>query len=319
MKGEIKMKVSTFLQSCENFQYSKEYFDLYKEATELDLHHLYHEVYTESVYTENTEKKENFLKRIWNSIISLLKRFWKWVKSFFTKKDLKENLKKVKEDIKKEREEIKASHPNLSEKEVDQQVKEKTDGLELKFEFSEIQMQFFRAITKVNRKSVDEITFVPTFLEEAYYSENCDFHMEINRKLLQKNSSFDPTKVMSISRIAQGVDPRKNLSDLETVFLRIDDSIPFSFGEEVLDLNTVEDRLNAFEKQIQEGKDKLGEKYQNDINQINTKYKTHFKDSAEMVREFHVRIVHTISFYKEFYMFMNNFLSDLHNSFQKHK
>ena len=100
------MRLSTFLQSCENFQYSKEYFDLYKEAAELDLYDLYQETYTESVYTENTEKKEGFFKKIWNGIISLLQKFWKWLKSFFVKNNDKDFQKKLQDALQGERERI---------------------------------------------------------------------------------------------------------------------------------------------------------------------------------------------------------------------
>ena len=123
------MKVSEFIRECENFQYSKEYFDLYKEATELDVMntwlecqefkaaHAEDENFNESYFvespaqekveekkTETDEKEEGFFKSIWTKIKSLFSRFWNWVKSFFTKNDISKEaaaLNKTVEEAKK--------------------------------------------------------------------------------------------------------------------------------------------------------------------------------------------------------------------------
>lgn len=123
------MKVSEFIRECENFQYSKEYFDLYKEATELDVMntwlecqefkaaHVEDENFNESYFVESPaqekveekkketdEKEEGFFKSIWSKIKSLFSRFWNWVKSFFTKNDISKEaaaLNKTVEEAKK--------------------------------------------------------------------------------------------------------------------------------------------------------------------------------------------------------------------------
>ena len=88
------MKVSEFINECNNFKYSKEYFDLYKEESEINVLNLYIESYYYTEDAANVEetkktvekKEEGFFKSIWNKIKSLLTKFWNWVKSFFTKK-----------------------------------------------------------------------------------------------------------------------------------------------------------------------------------------------------------------------------------------
>lgn len=83
------MKVSEFLQECDNFAYSKEYFELYKEASELEVMYLYDDVFSEAAGTKQQTaqtiktKEDGFIKKIWKNIVSILQRFWNWVSSFF--------------------------------------------------------------------------------------------------------------------------------------------------------------------------------------------------------------------------------------------
>lgn len=121
------MKVSQFITECENYSYSKEYFTLYKEACELDL------ASTMGIYTEATEeKKEGFFKKIWNGIISLLKKFWNWIKSFFTKNNPKDSIEKAQKAIEKERERSKLTTKKLEEEITDLKINLITVRAELK-------------------------------------------------------------------------------------------------------------------------------------------------------------------------------------------
>ena len=148
------MKLSEFITECDNFEYSKEYFELYKEACELDVMELWLEcqdaslynqeenIYEESYFMEADEskkediqnkvdtKKENFFKRIWKNIVSLFRRFWNWVKSFFSKNTLKEDIQKTQEASTKAAEHIKQIEMKngKSEKEAEKIAEEKIES-----------------------------------------------------------------------------------------------------------------------------------------------------------------------------------------------
>ena len=103
------MTVQEFITECENYQYSREYYDLYKEASELEVAEVWLECQAASSYyeenfneftdsylieaaskdkvtdvTEGLKAKEagffkkigNRIARIWNAIISFFKRIW---------------------------------------------------------------------------------------------------------------------------------------------------------------------------------------------------------------------------------------------------
>ena len=98
------MKMSQFIMECENFEHSKEYFDIYKEACELDLADLWLEqqyfadvtkkegIFTESYFMEaaadaqkkeveenSNKKSEGFFKKIFNVVLNAIVRFLTWV------------------------------------------------------------------------------------------------------------------------------------------------------------------------------------------------------------------------------------------------
>lgn len=98
------MKMSQFITECENFKHSKEYFDIYKEACELDLADLWLEqqyfadvtkkegIFTESYFMEaaadeekkevqenSNKKEEGFFKKIWNVVLNAIVRFLTWI------------------------------------------------------------------------------------------------------------------------------------------------------------------------------------------------------------------------------------------------
>ena len=92
------MTINDFLEYCENFTSSKEYFDLYKEATELDVSELWleHQCYldlqdktdenfNESYYVEaaSAETEENIAKNTEEKKDGFFKNIWKKIKSIF--------------------------------------------------------------------------------------------------------------------------------------------------------------------------------------------------------------------------------------------
>ena len=81
------MTVNQFISECKSFPYSKEYFELYKEECELNIMNLYNDNFYEDGNDKDVKKKkEGFFKNIWNTIKSLLTKFWNWLKSFFSSK-----------------------------------------------------------------------------------------------------------------------------------------------------------------------------------------------------------------------------------------
>ena len=110
------MTVSEFINECNNFEYSKEYFDLYKEEQELNNLSVYMQssYYTESsvenqkATSEKKEQKESgFFRKIYEKVVSLLKKFWNWIKSFFgfgeksPAKQIQKDLECIQGDIEK--------------------------------------------------------------------------------------------------------------------------------------------------------------------------------------------------------------------------
>lgn len=85
------MKLSQFIRECESFPYSKEYFELYKEGTELEIVELYHTNFCEDGNNTQTDNS-GFFSKIWNWIKNLFTRFFNWVKSIFSSKKQKEDV-----------------------------------------------------------------------------------------------------------------------------------------------------------------------------------------------------------------------------------
>lgn len=138
----IIMKLSEFIRECNNFEYSKEYFELYKEASEIELMEVWLEcqdaslynreekIYNESYFLEADnskkediqnrigKKKENFFKRIWKNIVGLFKRFWNWIKKFFTRNTVKHDIENAQEAIAKLAKNMKKEE-KISDREVE--------------------------------------------------------------------------------------------------------------------------------------------------------------------------------------------------------
>ena len=162
------MKLSTFITECENYSYSKEYFTLYKEACELDL------ASTMGIYTEATEeKKEGFFKRIWNGIISLLKKFWNWLKSFFVKNNPKDSIEAAQKAIEEERKKYKSSTAKLEEEISD--LKNKLVDVE-----DELKISKTRADGLEERKN-KHIQGLKSLMKENLQEQKENYEKEIKR------------------------------------------------------------------------------------------------------------------------------------------
>ena len=97
-----------FLNECENYQYSKEYYEIMKESAELMLMEQFHnaqvfskhntETFSEGYLMESVNeeyiaenaneigtKALNIIKKIGSSIINLFKKFFKWIQGLFNK------------------------------------------------------------------------------------------------------------------------------------------------------------------------------------------------------------------------------------------
>lgn len=109
------MTVNEFINECNNFEYSKEYFDLYKEEQELNNLSVYMQssYYTESsvenqkVMLEKKEEKESgFFRKIYEKVVSLFKNFWKWIKKFIFGFEEKSPAKQIQNDFEDIQEDI---------------------------------------------------------------------------------------------------------------------------------------------------------------------------------------------------------------------
>ena len=122
------MTLGEYFKEAEAYEYSKEYFDIIKETTELDLIALYlenydymqerieygEEIHESVMFTEATEEvKECFFKKIWNGILKILKALVKpfmalytFLKNIFINKEAEEKKRIAKaEKLIAEREE----------------------------------------------------------------------------------------------------------------------------------------------------------------------------------------------------------------------
>ena len=129
------MDLREYVEYCRNFEYSKDFYNLYKEASEIDLATIYTESQSammdyptmfegvsaqylmekseekaEEVKEKTGEKKEGFFRKIWGYIV----KAWNAVISFF--KGIKNKLFGKKDDAKKEVEEAKKAltSPNFA-------------------------------------------------------------------------------------------------------------------------------------------------------------------------------------------------------------
>ena len=136
------MTLGEYFKEAEAYEYSKEYFDIIKETTELDLIALYlenydymqerieygEEIHESAMFTEATEEvKKGFFKRIWDGILKILKALVKpfmalytFLKNIFINKEAEEKkrIAKAEKLIAKREEDIEKWKANEDEKVV---------------------------------------------------------------------------------------------------------------------------------------------------------------------------------------------------------
>ena len=101
--------IRQFINECNNYEYSQEYFEIMKECEEIKLMERYiqnqkfmesNDSDTQNVSDQTKKKKELLIVRIFNYIIRQIRRFGHWVASLFKKsKSDKVDSKKLEDEV----------------------------------------------------------------------------------------------------------------------------------------------------------------------------------------------------------------------------